>query len=112
MENRIKKTWVDNGLDLLQIPSCIVEMADSQSGRIYRIRHVNSAFCQLTGKHRDFLIGKSFFQAGITGKEAGWISAMKAAIEGKRVMKGKLYADILGKWIRFSVSPCIWRMNV
>lgn len=105
MENRIKKTWVDNGLDLMQIPSCIVEMADSQSGRIYRIRHVNSAFCQLTGKHRDFLIGKSFFQAGITGKESGWISAMKAAIEGKRVMKGKLYADILGKWIRFSVSP-------
>ena len=30
---------------------------------------------------------------------------MEAAIEGKRVMKGKLYADILGKWIRFSVSP-------
>ena len=49
MENRIKKTWVDNGLDLLQIPSCIVEMADSRSGRIYRIRYVNSAFCQLTG---------------------------------------------------------------
>lgn len=29
MGNRIKKTWVDNGLDLLQVPSCIVEMADS-----------------------------------------------------------------------------------
>lgn len=105
MGNRIKKTWVDNGLDLLQVPSCIVEMADSRSGRIYRIRYVNSAFCQLTGKHRDFLIGKSFTQVGITEKESGWISAMEAAIEGERVMKGKLYADILGKWIRFSVSP-------
>lgn len=83
MGNRIKKTWVDNGLDLLQVPSCIVEMADSRSGRIYRIRYVNSAFCQLTGKHRDFLIGKSFTQAGITEKESGWISAMEAAIEGE-----------------------------
>lgn len=49
MGNRIKKTWIDNDLELLQIPSCIVEMADRRSGRIYRIRYVNSAFCQLTG---------------------------------------------------------------
>lgn len=105
IDKRITGVWIDEAMDLLQVPSCIVDAGGLEDSREAICRHVNPAFCRFMEKEKEELIERPFYQLGIMDKDSSWLNALSRAISDNQVIWGRLYAEKTGKWLRFVLAP-------
>lgn len=105
IDKRITGVWIDEAMDLLQVPSCIVDAGGLEDSREAICRHVNPAFCRFMEKEKEELIERPFYQLGIMDKDSSWLNALSRAISDNQVIWGRLYAEKPGKWLRFVLAP-------
>ena len=105
IDKRITGVWIDEAMDLLQVPSCILDAGGLVDSREAICRHVNPAFCRFMEKEKEELIERPFYQLGIMDKDSSWLNALSRAISDNQVIWGRLYAEKPGKWLRFVLAP-------
>lgn len=105
IDKRITGVWIDEAMDLLQVPSCILDAGGLEDSREAICRHVNPAFCRFMEKETEELIERPFYQLGIMDKDSSWLNALSRAISDNQVIWGRLYAEKPGKWLRFVLAP-------
>ena len=105
IDKRITGVWIDEAMDLLQVPSCILDAGGLEDSREAICRHVNPAFCRFMEKEKEELIERPFYQLGIMDKDSSWLNARSRAISDNQVIWGRLYAEKPGKWLRFVLAP-------
>ncbi|PWL45223.1 MAG: GGDEF domain-containing protein [Veillonellaceae bacterium] len=105
IDKRITGVWIDEAMDLLQVPSCILDAGGLEDSREAICRHVNPAFCRFMEKEKEKLIERPFYQLGIMDKDSSWLNALSRAISDNQVIWGRLYAEKPGKWLRFVLAP-------
>lgn len=105
IDKRITGVWIDEAMDLLQVPSCILDAGGLEDSREAICRHVNPAFCRFMEKEKEELIERPFYQLGIMDKDSSWLNALSRAISDNQVIWGRLYAEKPGKWLRFVLAP-------
>ena len=105
IDKRITGVWIDEAMDLLQVPSCILDAGGLVDSREAICRHVNPAFCRFMEKEKEELIERPFYQLGIMDKDSSWFNALSRAISDNQVIWGRLYAEKPGKWLRFVLAP-------
>lgn len=105
IDKRVTGVWIDEAMDLLQVPSCILDAGGLEDSREAICRHVNPAFCRFMEKEKEELIERPFYQLGIMDKDSSWLNALSRAISDNQVIWGRLYAEKPGKWLRFVLAP-------
>ncbi len=105
IDKRITGVWIDEAMDLLQVPSCILDAGGLVDSREAICCHVNHAFCRFMEKEKEELIERPFYQLGIMDKDSSWLNALSRAISDNQVIWGRLYAEKPGKWLRFVLAP-------